>query len=172
MRDENDRIFRAGERMDLDDEPRMTRAPMIEEKEMKRGEQIQQRSVNNSQGGPIAVIFVIIGVALIFFGVFFGSIHTVIERPDRDDYDDSEYEEYEKDVETYDRVMRWFSFTNEILLVGGALVLASGLMGYALISKHLHPNTKIGLLIGAALIIGFMLISKNWLANYLLTMYR
>lgn len=172
MHDENDRIFRAGERMEMDGQPRMTQAPIPHERETNRDARIQPRPTNSSSGGPIAVIFVIIGVILIFVGVLFGSVTQVMERPDRDDYDDDEYDEYEKAVETFDRVLRWFSFINEMLLVGGALVLALGLMGYALLSKNIHPNTKIGLLIGAALIIGFMMISKNGMANWLLTLYR
>ncbi|MGA1819975.1 MAG: hypothetical protein ACMUHU_03085 [Thermoplasmatota archaeon] len=105
--------------------------------------------------GTGAVIFVVIGIVLIFLGTIFGSLIWVIEPPDEDDHDD--WDDYEKASKTHERIMRWFTFINDILTTGGALVLSGGMMGVALLKKEIHPNVKVGLLIGAALILGFLL---------------
>jgi len=120
------------------------------------------RSGSNGSG---ALIFVIIGLILIFLGTIFGGMTWVIEQPDEDDYDD--WDDYEKASDTYFRVIRWFTFINDILSTGGALVLSGGLMGVALTKKDLHPNVKLGLLIGAALIIGFMFSNRSGLLGLL-----
>ncbi|MGA1793827.1 MAG: hypothetical protein ACMUHM_07745 [Thermoplasmatota archaeon] len=116
------------------------------------GSLFPDRSKSNGSG---AVIFVVIGIILIFLGTIFGSLIWVIDQPDEDDYDD--WDDYRKAVDTYEKVMRWFTFINDILTTGGALVLSGGMMGVALMKKEIHPNVKVGLLIGAALILGFML---------------
>ena len=134
----------------FDAEPRMTnRTPM---------RPIKQKG---SEGGS-AIIFVIIGILLIFLGSVFGGATWVIEEPDYDDYDDDYNDsDYDKARETYNRVIRWFTFINEIFWVAGALTLSGGLIGVALLKDNINPQTKIGLLIGAALIIGFMMMNRT-----------
>lgn len=165
MEDEYDRIFRAGEQMELDEpnRPVPPSPPMGRQMEYQNRMPSLQRMPRS--GGSGAIAFVIIGVCLIFIGSVFGGMTWVIEPPDGDDYDD--YEEYQKKEESYSRMLRWFTFLNEILWVAGALVLAAGLMGVALLNQNIHPNTKIGLLIGAALVLGFMMTNKTGMMGVL-----
>ncbi|MGA1872075.1 MAG: hypothetical protein ACMUHY_00250 [Thermoplasmatota archaeon] len=119
----------------------------------------------SSSSGAGAMVFVAIGLILIFIGAIFGSLVWVIEDPEEDDYDD--WDDYEKASETHERIMRWFTFVNEILWTAGGLVLSGGLLGVALLIKDINPQVKVGLLIGAALILGFMMANRTGLLGIL-----
>jgi hypothetical protein len=135
-----------------------TPGPSPSERELKIRSSISSRS--NDTSGKGALGFVAIGVTLIFLGSIFGGLTWVIEPPELDEYNNN-YKRYDKAQENYGRMLRWFTFINEIFWVAGALVLAGGLMGVALLKQNIHPQTKTGLLIGAALIIGFMMMNKT-----------
>lgn len=86
-----------------------------------------------------------LGIILILFGIFIGSISGVIHEPDQ--YNNDDYDSYET-------ATRWLDFFSRLSLNSGMVMIACSTFITGVLDKNMHPTLRAGLVVSGGLIIG------------------
>ena len=109
------------------------------------------------------VTLILIGIAILLIGGIIGASAGFLDdpvRPDSDDFED--YSDYEKAIKKYNEKSEEYKDNTRQINTIGEIVKYIGLIGFAFgmvlgsfKDRELSPNTRLGMLVAMAIVIGF-----------------